>query len=464
MGDKNRWIVQQVQLIQAGEVHELLDGALAGPCDIPSGLPFLIRSDGKCDGLINAFFESPLMRVCAENTNLAYAHDVATFLTFVDLRGCRDWRNITVEDHMAYFEWRTRNPDGPKIAASSWDRSVAGVNAFFHWQVEAGNITSSPIPQRLSRPNIHRGRSGGVMIPATRSHRGGTKRVRWLTPKEYKDWRDAGVRGLPGSNQLRRGSRNALYTDLMVRTGLRVTEQSLLMVHEIGLEQRAAAAEFWLPESIAKGGSARQVYIPRHLIRELRAYVDIDRQESIQRAAQAGRYSGSAWIVKPRPVTLADKARISRFSPSQRLRLLLMAPDGTRSPAALWLTQDGLPMGASSWKRVFQKSCERSAREGLPLHVHPHMLRHTFAVMTLNRLQQGIVNDLVREGRDVDDETLRLFGDPVNWLRILLGHRSIETTMVYIGCIAELELATRLALLGDWETAPSIPAGETANV
>lgn len=443
-------------------MHELLDRDYEGPCDIPSGLPFLIRSDGKCDRRVNAFFESPAMRLRAQHTKLAYAHDVATFFTFAERRGCRDWTEITTEDHMAYLEWRIRDADGPRVAASSWDRSVAGVNAFFQWQIQAGNVVLSPIPQRATRPNVHRAGSGAQTTPATRTHRGATRRVRWLTPKEYRAWREAGVEGPLGTTHVRRASRNALYMDLMVRTGLRVSEQSSLMLHEIDLQQRTAAAEFWLPESIAKGGSARHVYVPRRLIQESRAYIDIDRRESVERARKAGRYSGSNWIVKPFPVTRAEKERVSRFSVDDRRRLLLVDAEGMRTPASLWLTEDGLPMGPASWKRVFQRSCDRAARQGMRLHVHPHMLRHTFAVMTLNRLQQGIVSDLAREGRSVEDDTLRLFGDPLNWLRMLLGHRSIETTMIYVGCIAELELSTRLALLEDWETTSAIAVGAAA--
>jgi hypothetical protein len=46
----------------------------------------------------------------------------------------------------------------------------------------------------------------------------------------------------------------------------------------------------------------------------------------------------------------------------------------------------------------------------------------------------------------------QIFGDPLDWVRRRLGHRSVVTTQVYLHCLAELEMATRMALVPDsWE-------------
>jgi hypothetical protein len=47
-------------------------------------------------------------------------------------------------------------------------------------------------------------------------------------------------------------ARNSVYTDLMIRTGLRLAEQSALTVYEIPDDGRSAYYRFWLPASIAK--------------------------------------------------------------------------------------------------------------------------------------------------------------------------------------------------------------------
>ncbi|MFE7244434.1 hypothetical protein [Streptomyces sp. NPDC057580] len=47
----------------------------------------------------------------------------------------------------------------------------------------------------------------------------------------------------------------------------------------------------------------------------------------------------------------------------------------------------------------------------------------------------------------------RVFGDPLNWVRIRLGHRSASTTAMYLHTLQELEMRTRLELVpeGAWE-------------
>ncbi|GGK31296.1 hypothetical protein GCM10011583_73950 [Streptomyces camponoticapitis] len=53
----------------------------------------------------------------------------------------------------------------------------------------------------------------------------------------------------------------------------------------------------------------------------------------------------------------------------------------------------------------------------------------------------------------------RVFGDPLNWVRIRLGHRSATTTALYLHTLQELEMRTRLELVpeGAWEPAGFSP-------
>jgi hypothetical protein len=73
-------------------------------------------------------------------------------------------------------------------------------------------------------------RARDELRPATYSHDGGSERIVWLPPAAYRRWRDIGIRGfgadgLPGDGfRGRWAARNAIYCDLMVRTGLRVSE------------------------------------------------------------------------------------------------------------------------------------------------------------------------------------------------------------------------------------------------
>ncbi|MEU5847955.1 site-specific integrase [Saccharopolyspora shandongensis] len=200
--------------------------------DVPVGTPFLISPWYEYDVELNAFFRSAEMVGCAWNTQAGYARDVAAFLNFLWFsRRSKPWRDTTEHDHVAYSTWRRLDPGGPRVDDSTWNREVAAQNRFFAWQVKAGNLARSPIPQRERRSTpVEAGRPGGTMggeTPATYSHGAGRERIEWLPAASYRQWRDVGMRGyipegLPDPRfRGRWAARNATFCDLMVRTGLR---------------------------------------------------------------------------------------------------------------------------------------------------------------------------------------------------------------------------------------------------
>lgn len=84
------------------------------------------------------------------------------------------------------------------------------------------------------------------------------------------------------------------------------------------------------------------------------------------------------------------------------------------SSGELFLTRDGLPFVADGLVAPLARLGER-----VGFHIHPHMLRHTFATHTLASLE-----DLKRKGR--------LRTSPIVVLKGLLGHSSITTTSRYL--------------------------------
>jgi hypothetical protein len=112
------------------------------------------------------------------------------------------------------------------------------------------------------------------MVPATYAHDEGGERIEWLPPASYRRWRDVGVRGY-GANGLPSGrfrgrwaARNATFTDLTVRTGMRLSEQASLTVLEVPVQAgQGGYQRFWLPGAIAKNSSARWVYVPDSVVR-----------------------------------------------------------------------------------------------------------------------------------------------------------------------------------------------------
>lgn len=99
----------------------------------------------------------------------------------------------------------------------------------------------------------------------------------------------------------------------------------------------------------------------------------------------------------------------------------------------LFLNQRGQPFTAEG-KRIERIVRDIGARVGL--NVHPHMLRHTYATLTLSSMQQAKTGI-----------------DPLVFVQRQLGHASIQTTTVYLHLVHERADAAVLAYddeLNDW--------------
>ena len=83
------------------------------------------------------------------------------------------------------------------------------------------------------------------------------------------------------------------------------------------------------------------------------------------------------------------------------------------------------------------------------LSCHAHLLRHGFAVVTLEQLQRGHIAALADLNQAQRGHYTRIFGDPLDWVRRRLGHRSVLTTAIYLHALQELEMETRMALVPD---------------
>jgi len=433
----------------AGDVADDLDAWL-DERDVPAGTPFLISPALEYDIDLNRYFLAPVMAGAAQNTRLAAAGDLCRFLRFLaECRGGRSWRDAGEDDHAAYLHWRRFDPAGPRVAASTWNRELALVSGFFVWAVRRGLVARNPVAMRAGRNNRRRAR-GEAEIPAARARDAAADRVEWLTPEQYRLWRACGLRGyqaggLPDSRfRGRWASRNALFADVMVRTGLRLAEQASLTVLEIPHGPAGQGYErFWLPGVVAKNESARWVYLPAALARKTGEYIAADRAGVIAAARARGAYDaigdrlmiedpgGGPRAVARRPGEGGAGMRLERLTPAERSRLLIRGPDGLE-PAVLWLGEHGMPVSLSGWKDIFRSASARCERAGVPVTCHPHMLRHTFAVATLEQLQRGHIAELAAMSAGQRGEYQRIFGDPLDWVRRRLGHRSAGTTLKYL--------------------------------
>jgi site-specific recombinase XerD len=467
-----RWRVFRGQQHQEDTANEQGDSA-APNVSVPSyalSAPFILSPDFAYDVQLNAFFYSTEMLSSRMATRVGYAHDLARFLTFLENnRGGKNWRDCQEADHLAFHRWRREDKLGLRVSEQTWNREVSAANRFYVWQLKQHAISELPIPQRDRRhvPGRRAGNRSQGTTPATLTHAGSEARVSWLPSKSYRRWRDIGVRGylpngLPDPKfRGRWASRNAVFMDLMVRTGMRLSEQSALLVAELPAVKRLDGFhQFTLPAASSKSNRPRTVYIPSGVLRDIHDYIEFDRPLLVERGRRRGiyRWNRDALLLDPdsgrvRQHGATRSFRSALLTYEERQSLLVEGPDGIE-PASLWLAESGLPMSTSTWQDVFAISNHRCTRSGAHLSAHAHLLRHTYAVLTLEQLQRGHIaslRDLLPTQRS---EYVRVFGDPLDWIRRRLGHKSIETTHIYMHTLADLEMETRMALIPDeWDDA-----------
>jgi hypothetical protein len=240
--------------------------------DLLPGTPFLISPGFEYDVVVNGFFADVPMAVRSQRTQEGYARDLAAFFNSSGWPGTAGRgvtpRRLTIWPICSGGGVTPPGHGSPgRRGTVRWPRSASSTSG----RPGAGTCGVNPVPQPARRRAPAEAgwaarRDGGEQRPATYARDAVRERVEWMPPASYRLWRDVGVRGfapggLPGEGfRGRWAARNAVFCDLMVRTGLRLSEQAAVTVP---LDRTADGYQrFWLPAAIAKGGSARWIYVP----------------------------------------------------------------------------------------------------------------------------------------------------------------------------------------------------------
>lgn len=441
---------------------------------VPDRMPFILDSDGSYDLRLNRFLrELPHNGVRSWHSWKSYALDLLTWCRFLQERRDTTVWKATRADLIVYHQAR-RGGLAPlssdlvldpalaaPISAATWNRTVAVLDKFYQWARQEGYIGVLPFTYR----EAHRmpGHQTAPVQQNTALERTARHReTKFLTMDAYIFFRDVGLRGrLPNGTEDstfcgRNGERNATFAELLVTTGLRLTEANSLVLPELPMiyESLAKSVPFVLASSTAKGQKSRKIYVPTRVLRQITSYQEIERANAIVRGHQAGIYEH--W---PHPLRVVKASRrtwtlqrgdelssvpLSRFAPHERSSALFCRSDGTgEAPMSLWLTEQGTPMTSDAWEAIFAQASTRCCRLGYELYVTPHMLRHTFAVHMLAQLIRAQIGALFeRPSEEADqraDAYRRLAGDPLRTLQKLLGHASITSTYIYLENVLEAQ-------------------------
>ncbi len=451
------------------EEHRSADG-------LDAHVPRILRNGELYDPDVDRFFlDLPLNGVRSRHSLRAYGYDIAIWLRFLaDARDKTVWA-ADREDVKAFHRARRRGEAGSRISAASWNRSVAAMDKLYEWGVSEGLLSSGPFTHReVWRRNRARGGSQIVARNDAFEQRAKRSDIRFVPLEDFRRFRDIGLRGLtpdgaerPGARD-RNGLRNALFAEMLVVTGLRLEEASLLLAFEVDAlpVPGSSLRQTWfnLPAGLTKGERGRAILVPDGLLQRLRTYIRIERAYAVAKfKARSGWNSVKRPIFVRRPIVGAtDLTLVSGrtvplevLTSEERERLIICDGDNMPiEPAVLWLTEVGQPVRPNTWEVAFARACQRCRTIGFAIDISPHQLRHTFAVHMLAMLIQRQLQGVSSMGSAGPAEGYRrLLGDPLQQVQRLLGHASLETTSIYLDHIAtradtvDTAVAELLALL-----------------
>jgi integrase len=424
---------------------------------IPEGMPLLVDDDllfedgptaPRPASVVNRWLrELPASGAPAPSSWENYARAVKEWAGFLAEHGVGlfDSRERLKAGLSRYAEHRATGPARARFAATTWGQHMSILSLFYRWAINEGYATAEPFTYRSARAIFAgTGREVQVNLAVRRTPKPHVT-IKYLEPDFVELFRN-GLRGLAPDGTADTGfsgremTRNAAIADLALSTGLRLGEFTHLLPWEMPALPPAPTTipiPFPVPGGIAKGRKFRTTWISYEALAGLHDYLQLDRAAATE---------GSGWRPRrrwgePLMVTEPD-ARGGRINgvrrswasltPTERRRLV--APEG--GSCLLAVQSGGGPFTA--WATVFERTADRIRARFEPRfpHVHPHRLRHSFSMQTLQYLVTGYYRQAAKLVRDTDADAALVFyltkADPLLVLRDLLGHSTVLTTEKYL--------------------------------
>jgi hypothetical protein len=226
------------------------------------------------DVALSSYFLSADVVGAPENTSLNQAGALKRFLDFLWVsRPGRSWRDTTEADHLAVHQWRRRDEAGPRVAGTTW---------------EPGGLTRQPVLRVGGEGRARPGESDPAAAPA-----GGA--ARWGSVAGFVVRDRAGDLRLRRERQAHRVAAAGVLPQMAGRGAPRLRQRCDLPgpdgPHRDAVDRAVEPdgagdpdparperlSAVWLPGPIAKYFSARWIYMPENVVRDVASYVEFDR-------------------------------------------------------------------------------------------------------------------------------------------------------------------------------------------
>lgn len=390
----------------------------------PLDVAFPILVDAETEQILEPVFRYSLSkfqpgRRYSSNTVLAYLDDLRDWFYYLD---DIDWPWNEVDenhiiDYVAALSTIRSPKTGRQYAPATVARRATTVIDFYVWasknnqlkgSLDHESLTGRPALARLSigRPPHVTGSCLRTRVVTRQGHTGQTLRIRVIAPDSYQMLLNS--LGPAPKDRIPRSassSRDRLIAEWCLHTGMRVTEVLALTVDQIQAVTPCEGDEWALVHLHlvrTKGQRPRYVEVPIWLLHETSEYLHGERME-VLRTMTAQEYPCALFV--RRPSTKGPRSNGVGYRSVHEIfaRAVLAAGLTETDPCELTNTN------TLHWRLV-------------PRFSH-HDLRHTFAVYRyLRAIEHGVA-------------------EPWNKIRVLLGHRSINTTIdTYLSTVSALSL------------------------